>query len=103
MSNHIAGASQIRASNWQSSVKTNTMSSVSNIKGLFHVTKFQLAIFFGDASTAASILSNSASCNCWFSSSLANRLRLNSTALKFTIKGIGSKELTDINLGELTV
>ena len=101
-SNSKAGASQNKLSSVQSSSKTTTLSSVSNVKGLLQVTELQLKSSSGNDTTAL-VLCNTACSNSWVSNDLANRLGLHATALKITVKGINTEEVVDTNLVELIV
>ena len=83
-SNSNAGANQSKLSSVQSSSKTTTLSSVSNVKGLLQVTELQLK-------------------SSWVSNDLANRRGLHGTALKLTVKGINTEEVVDTKLVELIV
>ena len=87
-SNSNAGANQSKLSGVQSSKKTSTLSSVSNVEGLFQLTELQLTSSFGKDTTAL-VLCDTACSKSWVSNDLANRLGLHGTALKQTVKGIG--------------
>ena len=100
-SNSKAGASQSKLASVQSSSKTTTLSSVSNVKGLFQVTELQLKSSSGKDTTAL-VLCDTACSNSWVSNDLANRLGLHGTALKLTVKGINT-EVVDTKLVELIV
>ena len=100
--NSKAGANQSKLSSVQSSSKTTSLSSVSNVKGLLHVTALQLTSSSGKDTTAL-VLCDTACSNSWLSNDLANRLGLHGTALKLTTKGIKTEEVVDIKLVELIV
>ena len=85
-SNSNAGANQSKLPSVQSSSKTTTLPSVSNVKGLLQVTELQLKSASGKDTTALD-LCHTACSNSWLSNELANRLGLQGTALKLTIKG----------------
>ena len=101
-SNSNAGASQSKPSNVQSSSKTTTLSSVSNVKDLLHATESQLTSASGKDTTAL-VLCDTTRSNCWVSNDIANALGLHGTALKLTVKGINTEEVVDTKLAELTV
>ena len=101
-SNSNAGANQSKLSSVQSSSKTTTLSSVSNVKGLLQVTELQLKSSSGKDTTAL-VLCDTACSNSLVSNDLANRLGLHGTALKLTVKGINSEEDVDTKLVELIV
>ena len=101
-SNSNAGANQSKFSSVQSSSKTTTLSSVSNLKGLLHVTELQLKSFSGKDTTAL-VLCDTACSNSWVSNGLAKRLGLHGTALKLTVKGINTEDIVDTKLVELIV
>ena len=82
--------------------KTTTLSSVSNAKGLLHVTKLQLTGSSGKDTTAL-VLCDTACSNSWVSNDFANRLGLHGTVLKPTVKGINTEEVVDTKLVELSV
>ena len=81
--------------------KTTTLSSVTDVKGLLQVTELKLANSSG-TSTTALVLCDTACSNSWVSDSLADRLGLQGTALKLTVKGINTKELIDTKVVQLT-
>ena len=93
-SNSNAGANQSKLSSVQSSSKTPTLSSVSNVKGLLEVTELQLKSS-SCKDTTALVLCDTACSNSWVSNDLANRLGLHGTALKLTVKGINTEEVVD--------
>ena len=93
-SNSNAGANQSKLSSVQSSSKTTTLSSVSNVKGLLQVTELKLKSSSGKDTTAL-VLYDTAGSNSWVSNDLANRLGLHGSALKLTVKGINTQELVD--------
>ena len=99
-SNSNAGANQSTLSSVQSSSKTTTLSSVSNVKDLLQVTELQLKCSSGKDTTAL-VLCDTACGNSWVSNDLANRLGLHGTALKLTVKGINTEEVVDTKLIEL--
>ena len=101
-SNSNAGANQSKLSSVQSSSKTTTLSSVSNVKDLLQVTELQLKSSSGKDTTAL-VLCDTACSNSWVSNDLANRLALHGTALKLTVKGINTEEVVDTKLVELIV
>ena len=101
-SNSNAGANQSKLSSVQSSSKTTTLSSVSNVKGLLQVTELQLKSSSGKNTTALVLCGTSCS-NSSVSNDLANRLGLHGTALKLTFKGIITEEVLDTKLVELIV
>ena len=72
-SNSNAGATQSKLSSVQSSSKTTTLSSVSNVKGLLQVTELQLKSSSGKDTTAL-VLCDTACSNSWVYKDLANRL-----------------------------
>ena len=78
------------------------MASVSNVKGLLQVTELQLTSSSGKDTTAL-VLCDTACSNSRVSNDLANRLDLNGTALKLTVKDINSEEVVDNKLVELIV
>ena len=86
-SNSNGGANQSKLSGVQSSSKTTTLSSVSNVKGLLQVTELQLKSSSGKDTTDL-VLCDTARSNSWVSNDLANRLGLHGSALKLTVKGI---------------
>ena len=101
-SNSNAGANQSKLFSVQSSSKTTTLSSVSNVKDLLQVTELQLTSSSGKDTTAL-VLCDTACSNSWTSNDLANRLGLHGKALKLTVKGINTKEVVDTKLVELIV
>ena len=101
-SNSNARASQSKPSSVQSSSKTTTLSSVSNVKGLLQVTELQLMSSSGK-NTMALVLCDTACSNSWVSNDLANRLGLHGTALKLTVKSTNTGEVVDTKLVELIV
>ena len=78
-SNSNASANQSKLPSVQSSSKTTTLSSVSNVKGLLQVTELQLKSSSGKDTTAL-VLCDTACSNSWVSNDLANRLGLHGTA-----------------------
>ena len=82
--------------------KTTTLSSVTDVKGLLQVTELKLTSSSG-ANTTALFLCDTACSNFWVSDSVANRLGLQGTALKLTVKGINTQELIDKKVVQLTV
>ena len=82
--------------------KTTTLSSVTDVKGLFQVTELKLTNSSG-TSTTALVLCDTACSNSWVSDSLADRIGLQGTALKLTVKGINTEELIDTKVVQLTV
>ena len=102
ISNSNAGANQSKLPSVQSSSKTTTLSSVSNVKGLLQVTELQSKSSSGKDTTAL-VLCDSVCSNSWVSNDLANRLGLHGTALKLTVKGINTEEVVDTKLVELIV
>ena len=101
-SNSKVGACQSKPSNVQSSYKTTTLSSVSNVKGLFQVTELQLTRSSGKDTTAL-VLCDTACSNSRVSNSLASRLGLHGTALKLTVKCKDTEEVVYTKLVELTL
>ena len=101
-SNSNAGANQSKLSSVQSSSKTTTLSSVSNVKSLLQVTELQLKTS-SDKDTTALVSCDTACSNYWVSNDLANRLGLHGTALKLTVKGINTEEVVDTKLVQLIV
>ena len=101
-SNSNAGANQSKLPSVQSSSKTTTLSSVSNVKGLLQVTELQLKSSSGEDTTAL-VLCDTACSNSWVTNDLAKRLGLHGTALKLTVKGINTEEVVDTKLVELIV
>ena len=86
----------------QLSIKTTTMSSVTDVKGLLQVTELQLVSSSG-LDTKALVLCDTACSNYWVAGSLADRLGLHAKALKLTVKGINTEELVDTRVFEVTV
>ena len=82
--------------------KTTTMSSVTNVKGLFQVTELHLVKIFG-LDTKALVFCDTACCNSWVAGSLADRLCLHGKVLKLTVKGINTEEVVDNRIVEVTV
>ena len=82
--------------------KTATLSSVTDVKGLLQVTELKLTNSSG-TSTTALVSCDTAWSNSWVSDSLAARLGLQGTALKFTVKGINTEEIIDTKVVQLTV
>ena len=82
--------------------KTTTLSSVTDVKGLLQVAELKLTDSSG-TSTTALVLCNTACSNSWVSDSRADRLGLQGTALKLTVKGINTEELIDTKVVQLTV
>ena len=75
---------------------------MTDVKGLLQVTELKLTdSSFTD--TTALVLCDSACSNFWVSDSLENRLGLQGTALKLTVKGINTEELFDTKVVQLTV
>ena len=101
-SNSNAVCSMSKFSSVQSSSKTTSLSSASNVKGLLQVTELQLKSSSGKDTTAL-VLCDTACSNSWVSNDLANRLGLHGTALKLTVKGINTEEVVDTKLVELIV
>ena len=82
--------------------KTSTLSSLTDVKGLLQITELKLTNSSG-TSTTALVLCDSACTNSWVSDSLADRISLQGTALKLTVKGINTEELIDTKVVQLTV
>ena len=82
--------------------KTTTLSSVTDVKSLLQVTESKLTNSSG-TNTTALVLCNIACSNSWLSDSLADRLGLQGTALKLTVKGINTEELINTKVVQLTV
>ena len=80
--------------------KQTILSSVTDVKGLFQVTKLKLTNSFR-TSTTALVLCDTASSNSWVSDSLAARLGVQGTALKLTVKNTNTKELIDTMVVQL--
>ena len=95
-----AGANQSKISSVQSSSKTTTLSSVSNVKGLLQVTKLQLTSSSGKDTTAL-VLCDTGCSNSWVSNDLAIRLGLHGTALKLTVTRINTEEVVHTKLVEI--
>ena len=95
-SNSNVGANQSKLSSVQSSSKTTTLSSVSNVKGLLQVTELQLKSSSGKDTTAL-VLCDTACSNSWVSNDLANRLGLHCKALKLTVKRIITEGLQTLS------
>ena len=81
---------------------TTTLSSVTDVKGLLQVTELKLTNSPG-TNTTALVLGDTAGSNSWVTDSLADRLGLQGTALKLTVKGINTEELIDTKVVQLTV
>ena len=81
---------------------TSALSSVTNVKGLLQVTELKLTNSTG-ANNTALVLCDTACSNSWVSDSLANRLGLQGTAIKLTVKVINTEELIDTKVVQLTV
>ena len=75
------GSNQSKRPSVQSSSKTTTLSSVSNVKGLLQLTELQLKSSSGKDTTAL-VLCDTACKNSLVPNDLANRLGLHGTALK---------------------
>ena len=101
-SNSNAGANQSKLSSFQSSSKTTTLSSVSDVKGFTQVTELKLKSS-SCKNTTALVLCDTACSDSWVSNDLANRLGLQGTALKLTVKGINTEEAVETKLVELIV
>ena len=82
--------------------RTTTLSSVTDVKGLFQVRELNFSNSSGNNTTAL-VLCDTACSNSWVSVSLAARLGLQGTALKLTVKGINTEELIDTKVVQLTV
>ena len=82
--------------------KTTTLSSVMDVKSLLRVTELKLTNS-SVTSTTALVLCDTACSNSWVSDSLAARLGLQGTALKFNIKGINTEEIINTKVVQLTV
>ena len=82
--------------------KPTTLSSVTDIKGLLQVTELKLTNSSG-TSTTALVLCDTACSNSWVSGSLADRIGLQGTALKLTVKAINTEELINTKVVQLTV
>ena len=82
--------------------KQHFLSSVSDVKGLLQVTELKLTNSCG-TSTTALVPCDAACCNSWGSYSLADRLGLQGTALKLTVKYINTEELIGTKVVQLTV
>ena len=72
------------------------------MKGLLQVTELQLKSSSGKDTTAL-VLCDTACSNSWVSNDLANRLGLQGTAMKLTVKGINTEEVVDTKLVQLIV
>ena len=101
-SNSNAGANQIKLSSVQSSSKTTTFSSLSNVKSLLQVTEIQLKSS-SSKDTTALVFCDTACSNSWVSNDVANRLGLHGTALKLEVRCIITEEVVDTKLVELIV
>ena len=86
----------------QSSNKTTTISSVTDVKGFLQVTELQLVNSSG-VDTKALVLCDTACSNSWVAGSLADRLSLHGKAPNLTVKGINTEELVDTRVVEVTV
>ena len=86
----------------QSSNEITTMSSVTDVKGLYQVTEMQLVNSSG-LDTKALVLCDTAWYNSWVAGILADRLDLHGKALKLTVKGINTEEAVDTRIVEFTV
>ena len=75
---------------------------MTDAKGLFQVTELKLTYSF-DTNTTALVLCDTACSNSWVSDSLADRLGLQGTAIKLTVKGTNTEELIDTKVVQLTV
>ena len=95
------GTSRLSTGQQQPS-KTTSLSSVTDVKGLFQVTELKFTNSSGTSITAL-VLCGTACSNSWVSNSLAARLGLQGTALKLTVKGINTEEIIDTNDVHLTV
>ena len=82
--------------------KANTLSSVTDVRGLLQVRELKPNNSSGNSTTAL-VLCDTACSNSWVSDSLAARLGLQCTALKLTVKGINTEELIDTKVVQLTV
>ena len=78
------------------------MSSVTDVKGLLHVTELQLVNSSG-LDTNALVLCDTACSNSWVAGSLADRLGLHGIALNLTVKDINTEEVVDTRVVEVTV
>ena len=78
----------------QPSNKTTTMSSVTDVKRLLHVTELQLVNSSG-VDTKALVLCDTACSNSWVAGSLSDRLGSHGKALKLTVKGFNTAEVVD--------
>ena len=83
-------------------IKTTTMSSVNDVKGLLRVTELQLVKSSG-LDTKALVLCDTACSNSWVAGSIADRLVLRGKALKLTVKGINTEEVVDTRVVDVTV
>ena len=86
----------------QQPIKTTTLSSVTDVKGLIQVKELKLTNSSGTSSMAL-ILCDTACSNSWVSDSLADRLGLQGTALKLTVKGKNTEKLIDTKVVQWTV
>ena len=98
----ILVVAQIKVNFLVSSSKITTLSSVIKMKGILQVTELRLKSSSGKYSTAL-VLCDTACSNSWVSYDLSNRLGLQGTALKLTVKGINTEEVLDTELVELIV
>ena len=90
------------ATGQQQPSKTTTLSSVTDVKGLFQVTELKLTNSFV-TNTTALILWSSACSYSWVSDILAGRLVLQGIAVSLTVKGTNTEEFIDTNVFQLTV
>ena len=86
----------------QSSSKTTTLSSLSNVKNLLQVTVLQLKSSSGK-DTMALVLCDTTCSNSLVFDDLANRLGLRGTALTLTVKGTNTEEVVYNKFVELIV
>ena len=96
------GANQSKRPSVQSSKKTTTLSSVSNVKGLLQVTELQLNSSSGKDTTAL-VLCDTACKNSSVPNDTALKLGLHGTALKLAVKGLNTEEVVNTKLVELIV
>ena len=75
---------------------------MTDVKGLLQVTELKLTNSSG-TSTTALVLCDTACSNSWVSDSLADRIGLQGTAIKLTVKGMNTEELIDTKVDHLTV
>ena len=75
---------------------------MTDVKGLLQFTELKLTNSSGNSTTAL-VLCDTACSNFWVSDSLADRIGLQGTALKLTVKGINTDELIDTKVVQLTV